>query len=132
MSPSAGGRALIPRTCAAGVLQMWNVSQGQPMKLLKTGMGSCQSLTFIPGTKQAVATFKDGSVSSPTPALQLAWRFLTLYCSPASNTHAFHQVGFHWAPGVANARPKHRTCAICVRGVQTASLAVGAQLVSSV
>lgn len=46
----------------AGVLQLWNVSQQQPLKSIKIGNGPAQSVQFFPGTSKALLTFQDGTV----------------------------------------------------------------------
>ncbi|WIA17928.1 hypothetical protein OEZ85_009421 [Tetradesmus obliquus] len=45
-----------------GVLQLWNVSQQQPLKSIKIGNGPAQSVQFFPGTSKALLTFQDGTV----------------------------------------------------------------------
>jgi hypothetical protein len=49
------------RVCA-GVLQVWNVSQQQPLETLATGQGPAQTITFFTGTSKALITFQDGTV----------------------------------------------------------------------
>jgi hypothetical protein len=51
--------------CVAGILQVWNVSQQQPLHSLKVGSTPAQSLNFFPGSSRALITFQDGTVSTP-------------------------------------------------------------------
>lgn len=48
----------------AGILQVWNVSQQQPLRSLKVGNAPAQSLSFFPGSSRVLITFHDGMVSS--------------------------------------------------------------------
>jgi hypothetical protein len=56
--------------CAAGIMQVCNVSQQQPLHSLKVGSTPAQSLNFFPGSSRALITFQDGSVSA---ALSPSW-----------------------------------------------------------
>ncbi|KAF6263074.1 hypothetical protein COO60DRAFT_1672788 [Scenedesmus sp. NREL 46B-D3] len=53
-----------------GVLQLWNVSQQQPLKSLKIGKGPAQSVQFFPGSSKALLTFQDGTVMAYDVASQ--------------------------------------------------------------
>jgi hypothetical protein len=60
LSPRLAAQLQCKRT--AGVLQLWNVSQQQPLKSLKIGKGPAQSVQFLPGSSRALLTFQDGKV----------------------------------------------------------------------
>lgn len=47
----------------AGSLQVWNVSQQQPLRTLKTGVSApAQSVQMFPGCSRALLTFQDGTL----------------------------------------------------------------------
>ncbi len=48
---------------SAGVLQVWNVSQPQPLKLLRTGLVALRALAFFEGSQRLLLAGTDGSVS---------------------------------------------------------------------
>lgn len=50
-------------TTAPGTLQLWNVSQQQPLRSLKIGgQGPAQNVAFFPGSSRALISFQDGTV----------------------------------------------------------------------
>ena len=46
-----------------GVIQVWNVSQKHPQDLVRVGNCGFHSMTFVPGSQQALCAFGDGSVA---------------------------------------------------------------------
>jgi hypothetical protein len=49
---------------AAGALQLWNVSQAQPLRALRTGLAGLKSLAFFHGSQRLLLAAADGAVSS--------------------------------------------------------------------
>ena len=47
----------------AGVMRLWNVSQPQPLDVLRTGKPGFHSLRVVPGTSTVLCSFMDGTVA---------------------------------------------------------------------
>jgi hypothetical protein len=60
----------------AGVLQLWNVSQQQPLETLATGQGPAQTITFFTGSSKALITFQEGTVGLLMSILSPVWQHL--------------------------------------------------------
>lgn len=45
-----------------GIMHIWNVSQKQPLELVRVGHTGFQSFVFLPKSERALCSFVDGSV----------------------------------------------------------------------
>lgn len=81
--------------CDAGILQVWNVSQQQPLHSLKAGNGPAQSLDFFPCSSKALITFQDGTLIVYDVSTQEQ-----LWCSQPGHTETIFDCCF--APGASS------------------------------
>lgn len=58
--PNAAG-SFVTISNKSGALQLWNVSQAQALKSMRTGQSHAQSVQFFPGSSRALLTFQDGA-----------------------------------------------------------------------
>ncbi|CAD7696745.1 unnamed protein product [Ostreobium quekettii] len=73
-------------------MQLWNVSQTAPQRVLRTDVGPCRSINFVPGMSKAVLAFLDGTV-----ALYDASRWSFLWKTEGGHTETVFDCAFSTA-----------------------------------
>ena len=76
----------LPATCPChpGAVQLWNVSQAQPLRSFKTGLGAVQAVALIPGTHKLLLSAVDGTVGDGPVSLILSMGSVSLILSMGS------------------------------------------------